>query len=141
MRMNSPLSEATWAFSRFVFGVSLALFHGYGKVFEGKVEGLTNTVAGLGFPVPSFFAWAASIAEFFGGILVALGFLTRPAAAMCATTMAVALYRHRLDPPAKMEMAALYLAMMLLIVVVGGGRFSLDRVLKLRNPLQRKPLL
>ena len=85
--MNSPLSEVTWALTRFVFGVSLALFHGYGKIFEGKVQGLTNTVAGMGFPAPSFFAWAASIAEFFGGILVALGFLTRPAAAMCAATV------------------------------------------------------
>ncbi len=139
--MNSPLSEVTWALTRFVFGVSLALFHGYGKIFEGKVQGLTNTVAELGFPAPSFFAWAASITEFFGGILIALGFLTRPAAAMGAVTMAVALFRHRADPPAKLELAALYLAVFLLIVAVGGGRFSLDRMLKLRSPFQRKPLL
>ncbi len=139
--MNSPLSEATWALSRFVFGVSLAFFHGYAKVFEGGVKGLTNTIAGLGFPAPSFFAWAASITEFFGGILVAVGFMTRPAAMLCATTMAVALFHHRADPVAKMEMAGLYLAMMLLIVVVGGGRFSLDRMLRLRSPLQRKTLL
>lgn len=136
--MNAPSSELGWAITRVVFGASLALFHGYAKVFEGGAQKLAGGVAELGLPLPHVFAWAASIAEFFGGLLVALGLLTRPAAAMCAVTMIVALYRHRADPFAYSELALLYLAVMVMALLVGGGRFSLDRFLGLRNPFGRR---
>jgi putative oxidoreductase len=138
--MNSSLSDAGWAATRFIFGSSLALFHGYGKVFEGKVHGLASAVAAMGFPAPTAFAWSASIAEFLGGILVALGLLTRPAATACALTMLVALYQLRTEPLAKAELALLYLAVMVLAILVGGGRFSLDRFVRMRSPVQRRTL-
>lgn len=136
--MKAPSSELGWFITRVVFGASLALFHGYAKVFEGGAERLAETVAGLGFPLPHVFAWAASVAEFFGGLLVALGLLTRPAAALCAGTMIVALYRHRVDPFARSELALLYLAVMVMALLVGGGKFSLDRFLGIRNPFARR---
>lgn len=139
--MNHPLSELAWAFTRFVFGASLAFFHGYDKVFNGKVYSLAGGVRDLGFPFPLFFAWAASLAEFFGGLFVALGFLTRPAAGFCAFTMMVALYRHRVDPFAKSELALLYFSVFVLALLVGGGRFALDRTLGLRNPFIKKTTL
>lgn len=133
----SQLGDVAWAVARITFGASLALLHGYGKLFGGKVVGLTRTVEGLGFPFPAFFAWAASLAEFVGGLLVAVGLLTRPAAGACAFTMLVALYNHRNDPPARMELALLYFTMMLLIVFTGGGRYSLDRFVRVRSPFGR----
>lgn len=139
--MNHPLADIGWAITRFVFGMSLAWLHGYGKVFGGGVYGLSSTVAKMGFPFPLFFAWCASAAEFFGGLFVALGFLTRPAAAFVSFTMLIALVRHRHDPVSKMELALLYLAMMLLAMLIGGGRFALDRSLGIRNPFVRKTTL
>ena len=61
-----------------------------------------------------------------GDILVAVGLLTRPAAALAAFTMAVALYRHRVDPFAKSELALLYFVVLVAIVVRGPGRYSID---------------
>lgn len=129
---KAPLSELGWGLVRVVFGGSLAFFHGYAKVFGGKVAGLAGTVADLGLPFPHFFAWAASLSEFAGGLLVAVGLATRPAAAFCATTMLVALYRHRADPIDRMELALLYFSVMLLAVLHGGGRFALDRFISTR---------
>jgi len=45
-----------------------------------------NDVAKMGFPLPTFFAWCAVLAEFFGGILLMLGLMTRPAALANAIT-------------------------------------------------------
>lgn len=136
--MNHPLADVGWALTRFVFGASLAWFHGYGKVFEGKVYGVARTVGEMGFPFPLFSAWVASLTEFFGGLFVALGFLTRPAAGMCAAVMLVALFRHRNDPFQRMEMALMYLSVMVLALLVGGGHIALDRMLGIRNPFVRK---
>ncbi|MBX5483751.1 MAG: DoxX family protein [Myxococcaceae bacterium] len=139
--MNQPLADLGWALTRFVFGMSLALLHGYDKVFNGKVYSLAGTVAHLGFPFPLFFAWCASAAEFFGGLFVAFGFLTRPAAAFVSFTMLVALFQHRHDPMGKMELALHYLALMVLAMLIGGGKYALDRSLKLRSPFVRKTTL
>jgi putative oxidoreductase len=131
--MSSTAAQAAWALTRFVFGAAMATFHGYGKVVEGKVGGLVNVATELGFPAPTFFAWAAALSEFVGGILVAVGLLTRPAAGFVAMTMVVALYRHRVDPLMKMELALLYLAVMILALALGGGRFSLDAAIRQRR--------
>jgi putative oxidoreductase len=62
--------------------------------------------------------------------LLMLGLLTRFAAANLAFTMAVAaLIVHAADPFARKEMALLYLALSLVPLLRGGGRFSIDRAL------------
>ena len=122
---------------RVVFGASLAFFHGYGKVFGGKMPDFVKAVVALGFPAPTFFAWCAALSELVGGALVALGLLTRPAAAFAGFTMVVALYRHRVDPFAKSELAVLYLVVMIACVVRGGGAYSLDNRGKRRSSLRR----
>jgi putative oxidoreductase len=134
---NSTAANLSWALTRFVFGTSLALFHGFPKIFEGKLEGFTQTVASLGFPAPTFFAWAAALTELVGGILVAVGLLTRPMAGLAAFTMLVALHRHRVDPFIRMELALLYLVVMLMAVVMGGGRFSLDGLFNFNMPKKK----
>lgn len=116
-------------FLRIFAGLGMALGHGYGKLPppEGFVEG----VADLGFPLPWLFAWAAAIAEFFGGLLLALGLLTRPAAFLILCTMLVAAFgRHAADPFSGKEMALLYAFITFFFVMAGGGRFSLDRFLR-----------
>ncbi len=43
----------------------------------GPQDWFINDVAKMGFPAPVFFAWCAVLAEFVGGILLALGLLSR----------------------------------------------------------------
>jgi len=133
-------------------GLGLALAHGWAKIerfLSGESAQFVEGVARLGFPYPTVFAWAATLAELVGGFLIALGLLTRVAAGFAAFTMFVAAFlRHRLaqqtlaffgiNPVAaeilegwgNPERAALYLLIFLALVLMGGGRFSLDRLVR-----------
>jgi len=106
-------------------GLMLALAHGSGKLppSDKFIEGTGD----LGFPVPVFFAWAASLSEFFGALLVAIGLATRPAAAFAGIVMATAVFlKHSEDPFAKKELPLLFLAVMVTLIFTGPGRYSLD---------------
>jgi putative oxidoreductase len=140
LAMGSLRSEWGWALVRFTFGMLMALNHGYGKVFGGKVAGAISSAGKLGFPFPEFFGWAAALSEFAGGLLFAVGLLTRPSAAFVGITMVVAITNHLRngDPLSRPELAYLYLVVAIAGLLMGGGRFSLDSVLKVRLPLSRK---
>lgn len=76
----------------------------------------------------------AIFAEVFCSLLVLVGLGTRFAAIPLVLTMAVAVfYIHSADPFSTKEMAVLYLLGFLFILIVGGGRFSLDAVVAKRN--------
>ena len=77
-------------------GGLLAFKHGWGKLVRlaGGEGRFVNSVGELGFPMPEVFAWAAAIAET-SGILIVIGLLTRPCAALAAFTTGVAAFlRH-----------------------------------------------
>ncbi|MEL7589185.1 MAG: DoxX family protein [Prolixibacteraceae bacterium] len=75
----------------------------------------------------------AVFAEVFCSGLLILGFLTRLAAVPLSVTMGVAFFMiHSADPFGKKEMALLYLLIYLTLLVLGGGNFSLDRVIRKR---------
>jgi putative oxidoreductase len=124
------LAQLGWALVRVVFGAMLAVQHGYPKVFDGKVKTLMGVVAKMGLPRPEVLAWCAALGELVGGTFFALGLLTRPAAAWAAGVLSVALYFHRHDPVAKMELAALFFVVMVAGVLIGGGTFSLDTLFR-----------
>lgn len=129
-------------------GLGLALAHGWGKVERlaaGQGARTVEAIAKLGFPHPELFAWAAGLAEFAGGLCVALGLGTRVAAAFAAFTMGVAAFaRHHaheqllallgvrsasaetLEAWGDPEKALLYLAVLLAILIAGPGRYALD---------------
>lgn len=110
---------------RVVAGLSLSLAHGMGKlpVSDKFIEG----VGGMGFPVPVVFAWAAALSESVGGILLALGWFTRPAAAMIVATMTTAVVlRHAGDPFGNRELPLLFGTIALMFLLVGAGKYSLD---------------
>jgi putative oxidoreductase len=129
-------------------GVGLAVGHGWAKVValsSGGGERFIAGVAELGFPAPGLFAWAAALAEFAGGLCVALGLGTRVAAGFAAFTMFVAAFgRHKahahfaaslglleasadtLKAWGSPEMALVYLAGFTSIALLGPGRLALD---------------
>ena len=121
-------TDASLLLIRLVFGLSMAFAHGLGKVPPS--DGFVGLVHELGFPAARFFAWAAGLAEFLGGILIAMGFLTRVSGFFLLQTMLVAVFiMHADDPFRKMEMGLLYAVISFVLMGTGAGRFSLDRKL------------
>lgn len=114
---------------RVFIGLAMAFAHGIGKVPPPDM--LINGVAGMGFPLPIVFAWAAALSELIGGLLIAAGLFTRPAALSLGFTMVIAAFvAHAADPFEKKEMALLYLVACVLLFFQGAGRFSLDRIIR-----------
>ncbi|MGH9529895.1 MAG: DoxX family protein, partial [Terriglobales bacterium] len=74
---------------RLVLGV-IMVAHGFGKVFGGMAHHV-QMVSSLG--LPGWLAYFSAAAEFFGGILVIAGFLTRFAALAIVIDMAVAIWK------------------------------------------------
>ncbi len=67
------------------------VFHGFVKLFgAGSIEQFSGMLAGLHFPIPTFFAYLVGAVEFFGGIAMLLGIFTDIAAILLAIIMAVA---------------------------------------------------
>ena len=121
------LSNAGLAILRIVVGVAIAFEHGLAKLPPST--GFVKIVAALGVPAPELFAWAAGMSEFIGGLLLAVGLMTRPAATALAITMAVAIFGHHSgDTFQQRELAMLYGAVALAFATMGSGRFGLDRV-------------
>ena len=130
--VNAPLTDAGLLVVRLFAGLALAFGHGLGKLppSPGFVEG----VGAMGFPLPGLFAWAAAVAEFAGGLLLAAGLLTRPASLLIFFTMATAAFiRHAPDPFSGKEKALLFLFVALLFLLAGAGRYSLDALLARRR--------
>jgi putative oxidoreductase len=109
---------------RLYVGAALALAHGLGKVtnLPAFIEGIGAKV-----PFPALLGPAAAFSEFLGGLLLAVGLFTRPAAFFVLVTMLVAGFHiHDNDPFFKKELAFAYAAVALGIVFAGAGRLSID---------------
>ncbi len=140
MSLFSPrFPGAALAILRIATGIFLAFFHGWGKInaayaffTQGAPWRFTQVVADIGFPLPVLFATAASLAEFFGGILLALGLYTRQAALAVSITMGVAVFRHA-TTDLRIELAALYLILGLVFFVGPATPFAVDSTLPSRR--------
>lgn len=117
---------------RLALGGSLFLKHGWEKVtgFARMAQHFPDPIH-IG-PVPSLVI--ALIGDAVCSILVALGFLTRPAAffAACNITVAWALVHHfeffgHGGGPDHGELCVLYIGGFLALAIAGPGRYSLDR--------------
>lgn len=125
---HTPAADIALLLVRLVVG-SAFLWHGSGKI--------QNPFGWMG---PQAFAPAplqalAAIAEFGGGLCLMIGFLTALGALGIATTMAVAIFMHavlRGDPfissigGPSWELPVTYLSLMVMLKLIGAGRFSVD---------------
>lgn len=102
------------------------LVRAFDYVVLGQPWTFVNLVRNLGFPFPPLFAVLSALAESIAALFVALGLFTRWAALMIAIDMTVALYNEtsKGDP---FELPALYFLIALVLVVAGGGRYTVDR--------------
>ncbi|MEN3039190.1 MAG: DoxX family protein [Candidatus Kryptonium sp.] len=135
----SRASDIVFSLFRFGSGLMLSYFHGlskaksaFGYFVKGNEWRFLNTVKDIGFPAPEFFALAATLSEFVGGILLAIGLFTRYSAIFIGITMAVAVYRH-LTTDMRFELAALYFLIALVFVFKGGEGLSIDGLVRKRK--------
>ena len=96
-----------------------------------------DQVADLGFPAPTFFAWAAALSEVAGGVLLALGLCTRFAGFFLACTLGVAAFVFHKIPVASVyttqHITLLYFWVFVYYTLAGAGRLSLDGLLRSRG--------
>ena len=112
---------------RLWIGLSMALLHGWGK-FTGFNQMAAQFPDILKIGSKGSLAMAV-FGELVCGILVAIGLFTRFGALAAGITMAVAFFvahKGKLMGAGNGEMAFLYLAGFVVILLTGPGRFSLD---------------
>ncbi len=102
------------------------LTHGYPKLMK-LINGNTEFANPFGIgEAPTLFL--AVVGEFICPVLMIIGFKTRWAAIPSAVTMLVAAFMiHADDPFATKEKALLYLVIFLVIILLGPGKYSVDK--------------
>src|SRR5690349_19766757 len=129
-RLYAPFEPYAYTLIRFALG-AIFVPHGYVKLFVSGVAGLTKILAGWGLPAPAAWAYFIGGLEFFGGIALALGVLTRPVALLFVIEMIVAAAGVHAKVWAWNQGGAQYPVFLavfsFLVFVCGGGRHSLDR--------------
>lgn len=106
-------------------------FGGYG------LEGTGQWMASIGLEPGFLMALMAGSAEFFGGLALIVGLLVRPAAAVLAFTMIVAIFSTHISNGLFMsnngyEFGLALLAASISLAISGGGRASVDGLLTKR---------
>ena len=111
------------------------MLHGLPKLIAGPetwtMLGGSMKTLGVDF-APTVWGFMAAFSEFVGGLLLVLGFFTRPACFLLFSTMIVATMMHigKGDPFLKyshaMESGILFLS----LILIGPGRYSLDGLIR-----------
>ena len=128
-------------FARIVVGW-VFMWSGWGKL--QNLPQIIDNFAGWNIPAPHLLAPFVSGVEFFGGILLLLGLLTRISAGALGVTMIVAIISAKWDQVDSLETLlgfdeTEYLALFAWLAIAGPGRVSVDWLLQ-RN-LERKAIL
>ncbi|UCC79552.1 MAG: DoxX family protein [Candidatus Zixiibacteriota bacterium] len=112
---------------RVTVGLMMAFGHGLGKLVSYGVRAANfPDPFGIGSPVS---LGMVVFAEFFCSLALVLGFLTRSAAIPLIIAMLVAAFViHGDDPFGRKELALMYLASFVVILIAGPGKYSLDRL-------------
>jgi putative oxidoreductase len=143
--------RAAWALLplRLMIGFGFAA-HGYAKLARGPAS-FAAIVSALGLPAPLLTAWATSLLEFAGGLLMMTGAFVVPLSLPLAAIMATAMFGVHLrygfssirlkalsgagaefGPPGY-ELNLLYLVGLATLALAGSSPFSIDRWLESRK--------
>ena len=133
---SRPHGPAGWTLLRVLTGLLIAR-HGLSVLDSAGMRGMGEWLSnGIHLPAGLLLAYLAKGTEFFGGLLLALGLLTRPVALLLAFTMAVAVFgAHADDILGKGEVALVFGVLFLAFFGAGPGRWSLDHWLTTRRNL------
>lgn len=124
------------------FGLYMFFGHGWGKISAGPERwadlGGTMELFGITF-LPVFWGFLAALGESVGALLVAAGFLTRPAALLLIGSMFVAASMHIITGNGSPETAILYGLVWIGFFLIGPGPYSVDHAMS-RKPATAQPL-
>ena len=129
-KLHHSLNEYSLLLIRVAVGLSMLLAHGW-----GKMANFSNIAPN--FPDPfGFLGSTMSLAlvagsQTFGALFLVLGLFTRWAGfSLLFTMLTAAFIVHLNDPFADKELPVMYALLFLYFTVAGGGRYSLDSLLK-----------
>lgn len=125
-RLYAALGDIAETVLRVVAGLALVT-HGWGKI--GDPFGAAGMVEGLGFHPGAFWSLLLSLTEFFGGILIAIGLLTRPASFAAMFVLLVTVYFHWIvqgQGYGGAEKSIIWAAVFFYFAIRGGNRHSVD---------------
>ncbi len=121
---------------RVVTGI-IFMAHGGQKLFSFGIAGVTAGFTQMGIPLPGITAPLVAIVEFFGGLALVIGLLTRLAALGLAINMLGAIFLVHLAAgffmPNGYEFTLLLFATSLALVVGGPGRYAIDDTIARRR--------
>ena len=124
--------DTALAVLRIVLGITF-LLHGGQKLFVFGFSGVSRAFAQMGIPAPGLLGPFVALVEFFGGIAILLGLLTRLAALGVGATMVVAILtvhlKHGFFAPTGVELPLALLASAIALVITGAGAFSVDQLI------------
>lgn len=141
IQFTQRLLQSSGGFAALLLRVPVGLIlaaHGAQKLFGWfggyGLEGTGQWMASIGLEPGYLMALLAGSAEFFGGLALVLGLLTRPAALVSAVTMLVAIFAVHFGNGLFMsnngyEYALTLFAVTLTLGIQGGGRFAMDTAL------------
>lgn len=124
--LYAALGESAETILRVASG-ALLITHGYGKILNPF--GASGMVESLGFYPGAFWSPLLAATEFFGGILIAIGLFTRPAAFAAMIVLAVTVYFHGVvqgEGLGGAEKSVLWTLIMFYFVIRGANSQSVD---------------
>jgi putative oxidoreductase len=108
--------------------------HGYQKLFEFGFAGVGGAFAHMGVPAPTLMGPLIGILEFFGSVLLILGFLTRPLAFLFVCDMLGAIFLVQLKNGfSKFELEFLLCSSSIALLLAGAGLYSIDAMIARRS--------
>lgn len=119
---------------RIVLGI-IFMYHGYVKLFlPGGFVGTVDLFTSIGIILPKFSALVVAVLEYFGGLLLIIGLLTRWIAVLLILEMLVAFFKVHIKQGFLVtsqaygyEFILLILTVLIVILLSGAGKLSLGK--------------